>query len=125
MKKLVFALFVSIASLFGAPASAQAPLDSYVARIGPQDHFNSNGVRLDNAAAIIRQDRANLYRFGRGDAEDELDSFFRSQENRAAMEQMLRAGATASSAERAIVNGTPLINVQIFPNYVLVTVISN
>jgi hypothetical protein len=121
LKKLVFALIVLIA----APAAAQAPLDGYVARIGPQDHFNSNGVRLDNAAAIIRQDRANLYRFGKGDPEDEPDSFFGSPENRALMEQMLRAGATAPSAERAIVNGTPLISVQIFPNYVLVTVISD
>jgi hypothetical protein len=125
LKKLVFALIVLIAPLIAAPAAAQAPLDGYVARIGPQDHFNSNGVRLDNAAAIIRQDRANLYRFGKADPEDEPDSFFGSPENRALMEQMLRAGATAPSAERAIVNGTPLISVQIFPNYVLVTVISD
>lgn len=123
MRKLVFALLVSISPLLAGPAAAQAPLDGYVARIGPQDHFNSRGVRLDNAAAIIRQDRANLYAFGRGDPEDETDSFFRSRENRALMEQMLRAGNSSSSAVRAIVNGTPLIQVLIYEDYVEVTVL--
>jgi hypothetical protein len=123
MKGVFLALSFAAFTAFAGPAAAQQ-LDAYVARIGPQDHFNSNGVRLDNAAAIIRQDRANLYRFGNGDWEDEEDTFFRSQANRARMEQMLRSGTSSPSAVRAIVNGTPLIHVQIFPNHVQVTVIS-
>ncbi len=123
MKSAILALSFAALVGFAAPAAAQAPVDGYVARIGPQDHFNSNGVRLDNAAAIIRQDRANLYRFGRGDPEDETDTFFRSQANRALMEQMLRAGNSAQSAVHAIVNGTPLIQVLIFQDHVEVTVL--
>jgi hypothetical protein len=123
MRKLVFALLVSISPLLAGPAVGQQPLDGYVARIGPQDHFNSRGVRLDNAAAIIRQDRANLYRFGKADPEDEPDSFFDLQENRALMEQMLRAGNSAPGAQSAIVNSTPLIQVLIFEDFVEVTVL--
>jgi hypothetical protein len=105
------------------PASAQAPLDGYVARIGPQDHFNSNGVRLTDAAAIIRQDRANLYAFGLGDPEDETDIFFQLRENRARMEAMLRAGGSSPAAVRAVVNGTPLIHVLISADAVEVLVL--
>lgn len=123
MRTLVFALAAFAASALAAPVSAQALLDGYVARLGPQDHFNSNGVRLDNAPAIIRQDRANLYRFGKGDPEDDTDGFFHLPENRAKMEAMLRAGSITPSAERRIVNGTPLIEVLIFEDAVAVTVL--
>ncbi len=123
MRRFATALVLVLASMLAGPSAAQQPIDGYVARIGPQDHFNSNGVRLTEAAAIIRQDRANLYVFGKGDPEDETDSFFRSRENRALMERMLRAGTSNPGAVRAIVNGTPLIEVLIFENSVEVTVL--
>ena len=124
MRNCVLALAALAASLLVvAPASAQALLDGYVARLGPQDHFNSNGVRLDNAPAVIRQDRANFHRFGRADPEDEADGFFHLPENRAKMEAMLRAGSITPSASRRIVNGTPLIEVLIFPDAVAVRVL--
>jgi len=120
MRRLTLALV--FASMAAATAAAQV-LDEYVARIGPQDHFNSNGVRLTDPAAIIRQDRANLYVFGKGDGDDETDTFFRSRENRALMERMLRNGSSAPSAVSAIVNGTPLILVRIYENSVEVMVL--
>lgn len=123
MRQYFLPLVLAATAALGGEVAAQQPIDGYVARIGPQDHFNSNGVRLDNAAAIIRQDRANLYVFGKGDGEDETDGFFRSRENRALMERMLRAGSSDASAVRAIVNGTPLIEVLIFEDYVEVTVL--
>ncbi len=110
-------------TLLIAPAFAQKLLDSYIARIGPNDHFNSRGVRLKSASAIIRQDRANFHKFGKADAEDEFDSFFNSKANRGRMERMLRNGSSTQSAINSIVNHQPLIRVKIYRNSVVVTVL--
>lgn len=113
-----------IAAILGAsvPASAQQMLDSYTARLSAADHFNSNGARLNSAAAIIRQDRANFYVFGSDDAEDEADSFFDDKANRAKLERMLNRGTFDPSARRAVLNGTPLIHVEIYRDYINVYV---
>ena len=99
-------------------------IESYTARLSARDHFNSNGVRLRTAAAIIRQDRANYYVYGLRDDEDQPDSFFSSKTNRARLEQMLENGRTTPEATYAIVNGTPLIRVDIYGNGITVTIIS-
>ena len=106
-----------------SPVFAQELQDSYIARIGPNDHFNSRGVRLKSAAAIIRQDRANFHKFGKADAEDEYDSFFGSKANRGRMERMLRNGSSTRSAINSIVNHQPLIRVKVYRNSVVVTVL--
>ena len=62
------------------PAAACDLKESYLARLGPADHFNSSGERLTSAAAIIRQDRANYHQFGKRDEEDDGDDFFGSKE---------------------------------------------
>jgi hypothetical protein len=97
-------------------------LESYVALLSERDHFNSSGKRLTSAAAIIRQDRANFHRFNRGDAADEWDSFFGSSENRARLERMLNNGSASRATLRRIVNGTPMIRVDIYRNSVDVAV---
>jgi len=110
------------AALAASPAAAgDDRLDSYCARLGSDDHFNSNGVRLTDVAAIIRQDRANFHAFGVQDAEDDGDSFFSSKENRARLEAMLRNGKASKAVRKAIVDGTPLICVDIYENWVEVT----
>ncbi len=93
-------------------------LDSYCAVLGTDDHFNSNGQRLDNPAAIIRQDRANFHAFGVRDPGDDDDAFFGSKENRARLEAMLRNGRTSKAVRSAIVNGTPAICVDIYADFV-------
>ena len=108
---------VALALAAGAastPTRAQTLVESYTAFLSEADHFNSNGQRLTSAAAIIRQDRANFHRFGRGDAGDEGDSFFADINNSAAMERMLERGRATSGAISAIVNRTPLIRVDIY-----------
>ena len=100
-------------------------IESYKARLSARDHFNSNGVRLRTAAAIIRQDRANFYVYGLRDDEDEPDSFFSIKANRARLEQMLENGRTTPEAAYAVVNGTPLIRVDIYGNGITVTIISD
>jgi hypothetical protein len=111
--KFIRALAIGIA--IGAPTLAQAQqFGSYVALLSEADHFNSSGQRLTSAAAIIRQDRANFHRFGIKDPQDEGDAFFADEGNRAALEQMLERGRAEPGVIARIVNGTPLIRVEIY-----------
>ncbi|WP_146131615.1 hypothetical protein [Merismopedia glauca] len=118
-----FIVFPVLLALTALPASASDLVDSYTARLSRDDHFNTSGVRLRSAAAIIRQDRANFHKFGQIDREDTFDSVFGSVSNRSKLEKMLDNGSTSESARRAIVNGTPLIKINIYRNSVDVLVI--
>ncbi len=117
------ALAAVLALVAVAPAVArQAPLDSYCATLSARDHFNSNGQRLTTTAAIIRQDRANYHKFRRRDPGDQGDSFFSLQANRARLEALIADGSSDPGVLRRIVNGEPRICVDIWDNYVNVTV---
>ena len=110
---------LALAAVAMTPTCAlAAPLEVYEARLSAQDHFNSNGQRLTTAAAIIRQDRANYHKYGLRDPEDEGDSYFASAENRARLEALIARGSVTPRAARAILNGTPLIIVTVFDDYV-------
>jgi hypothetical protein len=100
-------------------------VESYSARLSPRDHYNSNGERLRSAAAIIRQDRANFYVYGLRDDEDEPDPYFSSKGNRARLEQMLENGRTTPEAIYRVVNGTPLIRVDIYATGISVSILSD
>ena len=114
MLRILVVVAALVAAVVATPARAQVLVESYTAYLSEADHFNSNGQRLTSAAAIIRQDRANFHRFGRGDPGDEGDRFFASIDNRAAMERMLERGSASPAAISAIVNRTPLIRVDIY-----------
>lgn len=110
------------------PAQAQGLgeyVETYTARLSERDHYNSNGQRLRSAAAIIRQDRANFYVYGVRDGEDEPDPYFSSKSNRARLEEMLENGRATPDAIDRIVNGTPLIRVEIYATGIQVTIISD
>ena len=113
-RKLV--LTVALCGAISIPVSthAQELIESYTALLSEADHFNSNGQRLTSAAAIIRQDRANYYRYGVRDADDEGDQFFADEGNRAVLEQMLDRGRADPGVLSRIVNGTPRIQVDIY-----------
>ena len=96
------------------PSRAQEMIESYQAYLSQQDHFNSDGQRLTSAAAIIRQDRANFHRYGIRDPGDEDDNFFGDMGNRAALERFLERGRAAPRVVSQIVNGTPLIRVEVW-----------
>ncbi|HXQ09499.1 MAG TPA: hypothetical protein VN805_00710 [Caulobacteraceae bacterium] len=122
---LGIALALSLLVSLGVASHAQAqpqPLETYVARLSVQDHYNSNGVRLLTAAGIIRQDRANYYEFGKRDPEDQPDAFFSSVANRARLEDMLLHGTISAATNNEIVNGTPLIVVKVYEDFVDVDV---
>jgi hypothetical protein len=117
-----FAASLSLVALAPAVQAQNRPLEVYVARLSSQDHYNSNGERLRTAAGIIRQDRANYHEFGKRDGEDTNDSFFASKANRARLEQLLLRGHTTRGVSNEIVNGEPLIVVEVYDNYVNVYV---
>ncbi|MCO5083190.1 MAG: hypothetical protein M9955_16225 [Rhizobiaceae bacterium] len=105
-------------------AQADQLLGSYVARISDNDHHASDGYRLDTAAQMVRQDRANWHKFGRGDREDQDDPWFGSTAARAKFERMLNKGSAMSQAtRRAIVNGEPVVEVEVYRQSVKVRVI--
>ncbi|QDZ03056.1 hypothetical protein FQ775_23305 [Nitratireductor mangrovi] len=97
------------------PAGADEYFGSYVARLSPDDHRASDNYPLDNAAQVVRQDRANYHKFGVVDSEDDDDPWFGTAEARAQMQRMLeRPGAIDGPTRQAIMNGTPLVEVQVY-----------
>ena len=126
-KQLLFSLLflVLLAGWAHAQSDIEGPIESYVARLSARDHFNSNGQRLTSAAAIIRQDRANFYVYGLQDPEDEADSFFQSKANRALLEALLEHGRSTPGAIARVVNGTPLVRVDVFSHSITVTILSD
>ncbi len=113
MKRFAIAVWMMLLLPCGA-AWADNLIESYVARIGAADHYNSNGERLTSAAMIIRQDRANYHKFGLRDPEDEDDRFFRKVENREILQKLLERGHTSRGVSNAIVNGRPLVRVNVY-----------
>ena len=109
---LAAAWFLALAS--SASAVGEDIVAVYSARLSRQDHYASDGVRLESPAAVIRQDRANYHKFHRPDPEDEGDDFFDSAEHRALLERALERGHTPRSAYQAIMGGTPRITVTVY-----------
>jgi hypothetical protein len=106
------------------PASADTLLGSYIARLSDNDHYASDGYRLDTAAQVVRQDRANWHKFGRGDAEDDDDPWFGTADARARYETLLnKSGAIDQATRKAILNGEPVIEVQVYRNSVKVDIL--
>jgi len=111
-------LVAAVLALVLPGVAAAQPVEVYVARLSSHDHHNSNGQRLTTIAAIIRQDRANFHRFGIRDPEDDDDAFFDDANNRARLERLIARGSVSRRAGRAILYGTPLIQVTVYDNYV-------
>jgi len=82
--KVIRILPVLAALLFGTTAAAQEVVGAYVAYIGRDDLYNSNGDRITRLWKILRQDRANFHRYRIAQRGDEWDQFFGSIENREA-----------------------------------------
>ena len=122
MKKILFLFGI----LLSANVLASDYLCSYQARISNDDKFNSSGNYIATqysrnvVAAIIRQERANFHKFGVRNDEDQGDCVFASKENRARLERWLASGQISANTIRRIVDGTPLIYVDVYRNRVSV-----
>jgi hypothetical protein len=113
-----------VLAFWGTGALEAAPIESYRARIGARDHYSSRGVRLESVADILRQDRANVHRFGLADREDRYDAYFRTASRRAAIPRYLRRGWIEPGLAREILWGEPLIRVEVYPGYMTVSRVS-
>lgn len=113
-----FGLILACVIGFGLPAAAQEyEIGGYSAWIGSEDLFNSRGVRLTDPVAIIRQDRANVHRFGIRHGAEDIDPWFGQQGTRAAMPGLIANGGGIHPAYRQpIVNGNVPVYVRVFVN---------
>jgi hypothetical protein len=93
-------------------------IESYTTRIGKADHYNSRGMRLENAGEILRQDRANFYRYRLRDVDDQSEYYFRSQKHRRVIPYRFRRGGTSRNTAWAIANQTPLIRVNVYSSHI-------
>lgn len=99
-------------------------LCSYHTRISEQDKQNSSGKALDNnntksnAAAILRQDRANFYEYKLADIEDESDCVFHKAENRKLFEQYVNKGKLDHKTIGKIIYANPMIAVDVYEYHV-------
>lgn len=111
------------AAFMACALSVQAsPIDSYKARLSKHDHYDPSGEKHTSPPAIIRQDRANFYNLGKIDPEDEHDAFFKNKANRIQLEKMLSEHTISEEDYQKIMNGTPLVRIDIHPEHVEVTV---
>jgi len=96
------------------PLSAQQLLTEYSAYIGAEDLRNSNGVALSDPWQVVRQDRANVHRFGIRQPGDDVDPFFGDVDARAQLEALIRAGFISPAASEAIMRGDVRLRVRVF-----------
>jgi len=89
----------------------------YFARISARDHYNKRGNKLTKVADILQQDRANFYKYGIRDSEDTPDNYFFKKENRFKIRRMLKNGYISGDTAYQIINGTPLVKVEIHKKY--------
>lgn len=104
---------VAALGLAAGTAAADQVIGGYDAWIGSQDLYNSNGERLTQAWQVLRQDRANLHRFNRGQPGDEWDPWFGDADNRAALERLLARGLDAPTSA-AILRGNLMVHVTLW-----------
>lgn len=124
MKRLAFAAaLISLPALSSTGFAQEKAIDSYYARLSKKDHYNSSGNLLTKVEGIIQQDRANVYALGHRDPEDNLDFFFDIKENRALIGKLIANSQISDETQSAIINGTPLVFVQIYNGYVKIKVI--
>jgi hypothetical protein len=111
---LFAAACAAVLTISAGAARADELLESYSAYIGQDDLYNSYDERLTQPWQVIRQDRANVHRFGVRQPGDDVDDFFASARNRELAERMIRNGTIERRAARALLNGDVRIHVEIW-----------
>lgn len=105
-------LSIAAISAFATAASAQdSVIGTYTALLGPEDLTNSSGTRLQDAAAIVAQDRANYHRFGIRHAADQSDPWFDSRGHRMAIPGLV---VMPDSTAQIIVRQGALVAVSVY-----------
>ena len=112
--RLFAAAFAAVLAASMGAAKADELIESYSAYIGQDDLYNSSNERLTQPWQVIRQDRANVHRFGIRQPGDDTDSFFASARNRELAERMISQGRIERSAARRLLQGDVRIEVEIW-----------
>lgn len=104
--RYIFGLVLCL--MLAAPAAqAQSLIAQYYTVIGPGDFYNSAGARLTDFGAILQQDRANLHRFGKPDAQDGWDPVFGDAANRGRIPQIWQTAPGAEYIVDWVLSGQP------------------
>ena len=125
------AMIISSLLALAVPAVADDYLCSYTARLSKADKYNSSGQLIaknysnNTVAAVLRQDRANYYVYGKASREDEGDCVFSNKNARAKMQSYLASGSIPEYARRIIIDNTPLVQVDVYSQHVEVTIIED
>ncbi len=98
--------------------------NTYIARIGHKDHYNSRGVKLKSVISILRQDRANYYK-GNGDSEDSGVGIFDTVAKRSRIDSMdiYPVDISLGELEKSILHGMPLLKIYVDANKLFVKAI--
>ena len=95
----------------------QGALDHYYAVLSAADHRNSKGKALKSAASVLRQDRANLHRFDKGDKRDKKDDLYADGERRVFLEKAARE-CLPKDVSKAILTRKAEVWVTTYPTWV-------
>jgi len=95
----------------------------YRAWLSAQDHSSSKGVPISKAAVILRQDRANVHKFGKADAGDTMDSWFGNKNARADLVNGNLNIIFEEGVEDIIESWTPYVQVVLSEQTVFVSVL--
>ena len=109
----LFAAFSLSGSVYAQPLQDE-PIAFYEAYIGTQDLYNSRGVRLSTAQQVLRQDRANVHKFGIWQPGDQLDPIFGSYEARDVMTWILERDGLDPQVANAIMGGDVMVYVEVW-----------
>lgn len=92
---------------------------SYTTHILDGHKYNTNDKKLQNASAIIQQERADFHNGmpSRGSN----DCYFGHKENRMKIAKMLSIGSISPRLAKQIVTGNPYIRVDIYTTHIEVT----
>lgn len=117
MKKIKL-LIMLLLLLCGGIVFAYDGITFYGAEISNRDRYNSNGERLTTVRDILRQDRANYYKFGLRDPVDQSDGYFKTKEKRSLFDSA-RITISPELASRIVNGGSVLISVFVLtPNQI-------
>lgn len=113
---LIVFLFILVAGY----AQAYDGITYYGTEISSKDRVSSKGVRLTTLRQILRQDRANYYKFNKRDSNDQSDGFFTSAKNRQIFDTakitITPENISKSLKQKILGSGSVLITVFILDN---------
>lgn len=98
-------------------------LCSYTAYISDQNKYNSSGksvvtgLNINSVGQILRQNRADVHRFGVGTFGDTKDCYFNNINNRSRIPVMIKNGVISQNTIRQIITGNPLLQVDIYSTH--------